>query len=230
MGRLVLVRAALPRPDQRERLRRPRGRALLDGPASSTATAVASISTSAASSTPCCTCSTRASGTRCCSTSATCRRASRSAACSTRATSRPYAFKDERGIYVDAFAIDERDDGFFHDGQPVDTRARQDGQEPEERRRPRRHVRRVRRRHAAALRDVHGPARRVAPVGDPRRRRHVPLPATHLAQLRRRRLRRARASSTTPADDETRRLLHKTIDARAQPTWKSCGSTPPSPS
>ena len=33
VGRLVLVRAALLRPDQRERVRRPRGRALLDGPA-----------------------------------------------------------------------------------------------------------------------------------------------------------------------------------------------------
>ena len=33
LGRVVLVRAALPRPHQRERLRRPRGRALLDGPA-----------------------------------------------------------------------------------------------------------------------------------------------------------------------------------------------------
>ena len=33
VGRLVLVRAALPRPDQRGRLRRPAGRAVLDGPA-----------------------------------------------------------------------------------------------------------------------------------------------------------------------------------------------------
>ena len=33
LGRLVLVRAALPRPHQRERLRRPRGGAVLDGPA-----------------------------------------------------------------------------------------------------------------------------------------------------------------------------------------------------
>jgi leucyl-tRNA synthetase len=37
-----------------------------------------------AGSTPCCTCCTPGSGTRCCSTWATCRRASRSAACSTR--------------------------------------------------------------------------------------------------------------------------------------------------
>jgi len=30
-----------------------------------------------------------------------------------------YSYKDRRGTYVDAFAIDERDNGFFHDGQPV---------------------------------------------------------------------------------------------------------------
>ena len=49
--------------------------------------AAASTSTSAAPSTRCCTSSTRASGTRCCSTSATCRRPSRSTASSTRARS-----------------------------------------------------------------------------------------------------------------------------------------------
>ncbi len=43
------------------------------------------ISTSAAPSTPCCTCSTPDSGTRCCSTSATSRRPSRSSSSSTRA-------------------------------------------------------------------------------------------------------------------------------------------------
>ena len=42
---------------------------------------------------------------------------------------------------------------------------RQDGQEPEERGRARRHLPRLRRRHAAALRDVHGPARRRAGRG-----------------------------------------------------------------
>ena len=61
-----------------------RGRAVLDGSPGP----VAWTSTSVASSTRCCTCCTRASGTRCCSTSATCRRPSRSSACSTRATSR----------------------------------------------------------------------------------------------------------------------------------------------
>ena len=50
-------------------------------------------------------------------------------------------------------------------GQP---RVRQDGQEPEERGHARRHVRELRRRHAAALRDVHRPARPEPAVGAPR--------------------------------------------------------------
>ena len=50
--------------------------------------AAASTCTSAASSTPCCTCCTPASGTRSSSTSATCRRPNRSIGSSTRATSR----------------------------------------------------------------------------------------------------------------------------------------------
>ena len=60
-------------------------RAVLDGPARRRATAGAPTCTSAAPSTPCCTCCTPGSGTRCCSTWATCRRSSRSASCSTRA-------------------------------------------------------------------------------------------------------------------------------------------------
>ena len=106
VGRLVLVRAALPGSDQREPLRRSRGRAVLDGPDQRPATPAASTSTSAASSTPCCTCCTPASGTRCCSTWATC------------PSSEPYrrlfnqgyilaaAYKDAREIYVDAHDVE----------------------------------------------------------------------------------------------------------------------------
>ena len=80
LGRVVLVLPALPRPGQQRRPRRPRQRGVLDGaarragrrrPAPAPATRAASTSTSAVSSTPCCTCSTRASGTRCCTTWAT---------------------------------------------------------------------------------------------------------------------------------------------------------------
>ncbi len=49
------------------------------------ATGCPSTSTSAAPSTPCCTCSTRASGTRCSTISASCRASSRSTSSSTRA-------------------------------------------------------------------------------------------------------------------------------------------------
>ena len=122
------------------------------------------------------------------------------------------AYTDERGMYVEAAEVEERDGAFFVGQQSVNRECGQDGQEPEERGLPRRAVRRVRRRHAAALRDVDGSARRVAAVGDPRRRGHVPLPAAAVAQ-RDRRGRRARCGwSTSPADETTRRLLHRTID------------------
>ena len=67
-------------PANRAAARRPRQRGVLDGAAPragrrrrprAPATRAASTSTSVASSTPCCTCSTRASGTRCCTTWAT---------------------------------------------------------------------------------------------------------------------------------------------------------------
>ena len=105
VGRVVLVRDALPRSDERATGSAIPRRAVLDGPAApmcGPTIPVASTCTSAASSTPCCTCSTPASGTRCSSTSATSARSSRTPGCSTRATSRPHAFKDDREIYVEA--------------------------------------------------------------------------------------------------------------------------------
>ena len=100
VGRLLLVRAALPGPDQ-HRARSSTPRSSGTGWARrARATPAASTCTSAASSTPCCTCCTRASGTRCCSTWVTCRAASRSTGCSTRAMIQAYAYTDERGLYV----------------------------------------------------------------------------------------------------------------------------------
>ena len=87
VGGLVLVLPALPRPDERERrssIRDVERYWMGDGTRRR-----ASTSTSAAPSTRCCTCSTRASGTRCSSTSATCRRPSRSTGSTTRARSPP---------------------------------------------------------------------------------------------------------------------------------------------
>ena len=102
-------------------------------------------------------------------------------------------------------------------------RAREDGQEPEERGRPRRHLPRLRRRHVAAVRDVHGPARNVAAVEHRRHHRRAPLPAAPLAQRHRRRDRRRRASTTNPpttprADCCTRRSTPSATTCRR---WRS---------
>jgi leucyl-tRNA synthetase len=77
VGRIVLVRAALPGPDQRASASSTRrtsatGWARTNGATAGTRDPAASTCTSAASSTPCCTCCTPGSGTRCCSTWATC--------------------------------------------------------------------------------------------------------------------------------------------------------------
>ncbi len=93
VGRLLLVRDPLHRPDQRTS-GSSTGRSSATGwvPATAAtpapATRVASTCTSAGSSTRCCTCCTPASGTRCCTTWARCRAPSRSDGCSTRATCR----------------------------------------------------------------------------------------------------------------------------------------------
>ena len=74
VGGQLMVRAALHRPAQLRRVLRQGERGLLDGPAAGRArpvTRAASTCMSAASSTPCCTCCTRGSGTRCSTTSAT---------------------------------------------------------------------------------------------------------------------------------------------------------------
>ena len=76
VGRVVLVLPALHRPEERQGVRRPR---------EARSTGCRSICTSAGRSTPCCTCCTRGSGTRCSSTAGICRAPSRSSGWSTRA-------------------------------------------------------------------------------------------------------------------------------------------------
>ena len=69
------------------------------------------------------------------------------------------AFTDERGRYVPAAEVSACGDGTPATGRGRDPPGRgEDGQEPEEQRRPRRDVRPVRRGHAAAVRDGDGPA------------------------------------------------------------------------
>ena len=189
VGRFVLVLPALPRPHQRGRdssiprssgvgggnarrrfaegrSRRPlrrRGRARRVAPAC-----------------------TRASGTRCSSTSATCRRSSRSSGSCNQGMILAAAYTDERGMYVEASEVVERDGGFFHDGTTGHREFGKIGKSLKNVGDARRHLRRVRRRHVAALRDVHGPARRVASVEHRRHHRRAPLPAAVVAQRDRR--------------------------------------------
>ena len=108
-------------------------------------------------------------------------------------------------------------------GQARHSRVRKDGQEPQEHRHARRDVRRVRRRHVPGLRDVDGPARRVAAVGDARGRRVAALPAARVAAGRRRGHRRVARSSDDeldaddaapcPAPDDRRRARRHGGDA-----------------
>ena len=231
VGRLLLVRAALPGPDQRRALRRPRRRALLDGPAGRRPHRW------------------RRPVRR--------RRRARGAAPAVRPVLAQGAVRpgprveqravppavqpgDDPGVRLHRRARRLRpgrglvpgEDGHGRQfvflrrraGQP---RVREDRQEPEEHGDARRDVRRVRRRHVPAVRDVDGPAGRVAAVGDPRGRRLAALPAAPVAQRRRRADRRSCGSSTRPP---TRRrggccTARSTVSAT---TWTVCASTPPS--
>ena len=224
VGGLVLVPPALPRPHQRRRAGRPRR---------STrywmGDATASTSTSAASSTPCCTCSTPASGRRCCSTSATSTSVEPYHRLYNQGYIQAFAFTDERGVYVDAEKVDERDGRFFLGDVEVDARVREDGQEPAQQRDARRDVPAVRRRHAAGLRDVHGPARPGPARGTP-----SPSPAATAC---------CSASGAPSIDEDTgdaaghrrpsrppRRSPRCTAPSTASaPTWPACATTPRSP-
>ena len=86
---------------------------------SGTATPAVSTCTSAVSSTRCCTCSTRASGTRCCSTWDTCRRREPFRRLYNQGYILAAAYTDERGMYVEANAVEERDGGYLYEGKPV---------------------------------------------------------------------------------------------------------------
>ena len=123
-----------------------------------------------------------------------------------------HAYTDERGVYVEAADVVERDGAVLGRRSAGASRVREDGQEPEERRHARRHVPRLRRRHVAVVRDVHGPARREPAVEYRRRFRCAPFLAAALAQRDRRRHRHVHVDDA-PADDETRRVLHRTIAA-----------------
>ena len=115
-------------------------------------------------------------------------------------------------------------------GEPVTRECGQDGQEPEERRSTPDDMYDEYGADTLRLYEMAmGPLDAVPAVGDPRRRRHVPLPAAAVAQRGRRGDRRRRAWPTAPADDETRRAAAPHDRRACAPTWTRCGSTPPSP-
>ena len=230
VGGLVLVRAALPRPHQRQGVRRSRERALLDGPA--------------------------ARGRLRRRRPVRRRRRARRPAPAVRPVLAQGAVRPGPRVVVRAVpaAVQPGHDpgrGLHRRPRPVRrrrrgrrarrrllarrpggaARVREDGQEPAELGHARRDVRELRRRHAAAVRDVHGPARPEPAVGHQGRRRRVPPAAAHLAQRHRRghgrghggARRRARSRRRHAGDRCTAR---STRCARA---WSRCGSTCRSP-
>ena len=174
----------------------------------------ASTCTSAVPSTPYCTCCTRASGTRCCTTWVTCRAASRTIACSTRATSRPTRTPTTAASYVPADEVTETVEGraTTGDGEQVNREYGKMGKSLKNMVTPDDMCDTVRRRHLPRLRDVDGSAGRVASVGDPRRRRARTASCSACgATSSTRRPARSRVTDE-PADETTRRLLHRTIE------------------
>ena len=212
VGRLLLVRAALPGPAQRRGASSTRRTRRTGWARSATATAAASTCTSAASSTPCCTCCTPASGTRCCSTWATCRRSSRSASCSTRATSR----RTRSATPAASSCPPRRSSSATARGstatQEVTREYGKMGKSLKNVVTPDEMCDAVRRRHVPGVRDGDGPAGRLPPVGDPGGRRLAALPAAGLAPGRRRGDRRGPGHRRAAGRRRPAGVLHRIID------------------
>ena len=122
------------------------------------------------------------------------------------------AYKDQREIYVDAFSVEERDGRYFFEGEPVTREMGKMGKSLKNGVSPDVMYDAVRRRHAAPVPDGHRPDGRVTPVGDPRRDRHVPVPAAAVAQHRRRADRRVHRRRRAARRRHDTRLMHRTID------------------
>ena len=96
------------------------------------------------------------------------------------------AFTDARGLYVPAAEVTRTPGGWEYAGAAGHPAGRENGQEPEERHQPGRHLRVLRRRHAAAVRDGDGPAGRRPALAHRRHHRHAPFPAAPVAPDHRR--------------------------------------------
>ena len=185
VGRLVLVLPALHRPEERPSVLPTRRRR---------STGCRSTCTSAAPSTPCCTCSTRGSGTRCCSTAATSRapepfqrlvnqgmilgeieytvrRRNAEARCEEEVATKP-GREVRPEVEKPSVEVDVPADKMSKAAATSSTPTTSSG---------------VRRRQPAALRDVHGAAGGGEAVEHEGRRGRVPLPRPRLAADRRRR-------------------------------------------
>ena len=107
-------------PHNPERVLRQGERGLLDGPAARRArpgrSRAASTSTSAASSTRCCTCCIRGSGTRCSTTSGHVSSREPYRRLVNQGYIQAFAYTDARGAYVPAADVVERDGKFFYPG------------------------------------------------------------------------------------------------------------------
>ena len=99
-----------------------------------------------------------------------------------------YSYRDAAGKYYEPEKVTERDGRHFAGDMPVAAEDREDVEVALQRRQSRRHRRGIRRRCAAALRDVHGAARDDEAMADLGGARHAAFPRTRLAPgLRRRR-------------------------------------------
>ena len=157
-------------------------------------------------------------------------RPSRSGGCSTRASSRPPRTPTTAGFYVDAAAVVERDGGFCHGDERGHPRVREDGQEPAELGHARRDVR-------AATAPTRCGCTRCSPARSTRAARGTPRPSsacTGCCSGSGATWSTRRPASSRVVDDAARRRRRCGRCTAPSPpcatTWRSCGSTRRSPS
>ena len=123
------------------------------------------------------------------------------------------AYTDARGIYVDADEVAEHDGAFWHGDEPVNREFGKMGKSLQELGHARRDVRELRGRHAAAVRDVHGARSTRAGPWDTK----AVVGVYRLLQRIWRNVIDEDTGEVTVTDDdpddETLRVLHRTIDA-----------------